>query len=216
MSSFFSADAPYRSYVTKLRWLIGGLAGAVFLLMVGLLLTLSGGDPDATPEAVAVAPQPETVGVLIAKERIEAGERLSNYLFETKPVLKELVPPGVLKADPNRHLDGMYAVNMITARSFVSSQDVTREIPTSTFHIPSGYRATSITVNARSGVEGYARPNSRVDVLWVHQDDRGRRRVSTIVRFAKVLSFNGVTSAPDGYQSSGLMEGARKDAATVT
>ena len=69
--------------------------------------------------------------------------------------------------------------------------------PISAFHIPPGYRAVTIEVDRRTGVEGFAKPNSRVDVLWTYEDpkDRDRRKkVATIVHFSRVLSVGGVTS----------------------
>ena len=68
--------------------------------------------------------------------------------------------------------------------------------PPATQNIPEGFRATEIVTDSRSGVEGFATPNTRVDVLFTFKDQDKKKKVATIARFSKVLSVGGQTQTP--------------------
>ncbi len=55
--------------------------------------------------------------------------------------------------------------------------------------IPAGYRAMSIEVDAQSGVEGWAQPGTRVDVLLSYKDKTNGKKVAAVSNSATVLSF---------------------------
>lgn len=88
----------------------------------------------------------------------------------------------------------MFAKRLINANMPIVRDDIDDNPPLNLLQIPPGYRASTITVDSRSGVEGFAKPNSRVDVLWTYTQD-GRKKVATIARFVKVLSVAGATQA---------------------
>ena len=86
-----------------------------------------------------------------------------------------------------------------------------RNVHFASFIIPPGYRAVTIIVNSRSGVEGFAKPNSRVDILWTYNQG-GKKNVATISRFVKVLSVSGQTNA---VQNARVAVGAKGTTVTL-
>ena len=75
-----------------------------------------------------------------------------------------------------------------------SPRPVERNLPSRSVHkkmkIPPGHRAVTIPMERRSGVEGFIRPNSRVDVLLKHKDSSGQTRVKSIAKGTKVASVS--------------------------
>ncbi|NMC61904.1 MAG: Flp pilus assembly protein CpaB [SAR324 cluster bacterium] len=82
-----------------------------------------------------------------------------------------------------------YASTQLSADTVVLKEQLSTTSPINviTSRIPEGFRAVSIPVDAESGVEGWARPGARVDVVW-STEHRGRKLVTTIVENAEVLS----------------------------
>ncbi len=56
--------------------------------------------------------------------------------------------------------------------------------------IGTGYRAMTIEVDSRSGVEGWAQPGTRVDVLLSYDDKSNGKKVSVVSKSAEVLAFD--------------------------
>ena len=81
----------------------------------------------------------------------------------------------------------------------VTREMVTDQRPMSQIKIPPGFRAVTINVDSRSGVEGWARPNTRVDVLCTYTDPKdGQKKIAAVVRFVKILSVSGQTQSVEG------------------
>ncbi len=203
----FGPVQPYRVYVARMRWLLAFLICLSALLFVALFLLASNNprflanEPltPAVPSVAVASPAPlppstPEIEVLIARDRIEQGTKLHRGMFEPKLVAQNLLPQGVLMANEIDSVDVKYARTVIPANLIVVEDYLSSEKPNIPFEIPDGYRAVSITMDARSGVEGYVRPNSRVDVLWLYRDREDVPKIATIVRFARVLSVNGQTS----------------------
>ncbi len=152
---------------------------------------------DVLRSAGVPAPQlaPEyRVEVLIPNARIEAGTKLTPNLFDRRSFPADQVPDGAILAREMDLLSGKYTREMIPPRMPVLKELISDQPPLSSLNIPPGFRAVTIPVDSRSGVEGFAKPGSRVDTLFTFQDKDGKKKVTTLLRFAKILSAGGATS----------------------
>ena len=190
------------AYIGKLRILVTSLSVLLAVavttlgyLVSGNLIPLDSASPGPqTAQALEVEkPKIKEVEVLFARQRIESGTSLSASLLGTRKIPAELVPVGAMLAAQKNDVSRMFAARMIPPQAHIVQEYISETPPSSLFDIPPGYRATTITIDARSGVEGYARPNSRVDVLWIHKNHNGQKNVKTLVSFARVLSVAGNT-----------------------
>ena len=141
--------------------------------------------------------RPELVDVLVAAVRIESGTRVDASMFNLYAYEKDRVPFGVLHAGHEQLASGKYAKRMIRAGFPITQEDLSDSMRLDFLHIPPGYRAVAIFGTQTELVNGYVTPNSRVDVLFHYNDERGRDAVKTLVPFVKVLSVDGVRT-PSG------------------
>lgn len=153
---------------------------------VGAMFIFSGSEEVKTVDVIR-EPRLDTVNVLVPVKQIEPGTTLDSSLFKF-----EARPKAGLSARAITSLEkvqGMYARSLIVPDQPIVEDYVTRVKPNSaiTANIPEGFRAVTIRVDARSSVEGWARPGARVDVVW-STVIRGKQAVNTIVQNAKVLS----------------------------
>lgn len=204
MATRFGGAKPTYGSV-KLKWVLIG-CGGILLLLVGLLvwvLVSQSTQQDAAQQQQTqqqqplVAPPPVTskIDVLVAKERIEEGTQFQQHLLAVRSWEPDQLPEGVVLAREINSILGKWAKTMISANMPILREHVNDQQPLSALNIPAGFRAVTITVDARSGVEGFARPNTRVDVLFTFTDKDGKRKVVTLCRFVKVLSVRGATQA---------------------
>jgi pilus assembly protein CpaB len=175
------------------------LVTVVFVAMLAMTLFLQQGSPIGDPMPVkAMVPEPVNpaadLEVLVAKTRVEEGTALNPTMFDASTLEEGKIPMGALRKRDLAQINGKFAAKLLQANVPILVSDITDQRPTSLLSIPSGYRAVTINIDNRSGVEGFAKPNTRVDVLFTYTD-QGRKKVSTIVRFVKVLSVGGVTAA---------------------
>lgn len=204
MATRFGAITPAQKQQAKIRLFLACLFSVflVFVIAVVILFNNSQAAPEELPveEAPPVvaaqdAPVEEPmVDVLVAAQRIEQGTQLQDYMFKPKPWDAESLPEQVVLAADIESIRGKFADKLIQAHLPIVQDDVTEQaVPEIT--IPPGYRAVTIDIDTRSAVEGFAKANSRVDVLFAYNDKKGRKKVSTIVHFVKILSVGGVTGA---------------------
>jgi Flp pilus assembly protein CpaB len=192
----FGAVNTSSKYLKTLEWSTKLLTFAVIVLSFSMIYIVSRSDLFKSNEKQTmpvVVREPVTTDILVAKMRIEEGARISDDLVSIVAVPNEVVPAGAIKAVNKEMYVGQYAKNLVNAGFPLRSDDFDAYNKDAAFRIPVGQRAVSITVDARSRVEGFAKPNSRVDVLWFYSDKNSGENVATIVRFAKVLSVGGVT-----------------------
>lgn len=188
------------SFDTRMKLTVVLLVTVVFVAMLAMTLFLQQGTPIGNGDKPAQAMVEEVknpaadLEVLVAKTRIEEGAALNPTLFDVLILEEGKIPMGALRKRDLAQINGKFATKLLQANVPVLLSDVTDQRPTSLLSIPSGYRAVTINIDTRSSVEGFAKPNTRVDVLFTYTD-QGRRKVSTIVRFVKVLSVGGVTAA---------------------
>jgi Flp pilus assembly protein CpaB len=133
------------------------------------------------------------VEILVTSNRVEEGAAFEATMFVREQRPPEQIPEGAIRADELSNVVGRFALNLINANTPMLWEYVTEVRPMNTLQIPPGYRAVTIYVDSRRGIEGWAKPNSRVDILWTFTDRDGRRKVATIVRYCKILSVAGVT-----------------------
>ena len=208
MASQRFGATPARLYATKVRWLMGGMVSLVVVL-VGVIVCILTAVPGST-KAVAEASTPTTqeqrqsVGVAFALRRVETGARIEAADFKVEQLPVALVPIGGVNESELPELVGTYATKLISPGLPLLRTDLSSQPPTSTLPIPKGFRAATILVDQREGVDGYPEPNSRVDVLWSYTD-RGAPKVGTLVHFAKVLSVAGNPTARGRTPQSGPM-----------
>jgi pilus assembly protein CpaB len=208
MATRFGGARPTQISATKRNWFVALLSAVIVVLIVAIVLILqppdlsASKDNDSSPVVSPTATAPSTQ-VLVANQRIEVGTPLNPGLFRDEPTSIDRIPVDAILASDKATLIGMYAKRLIIPNIPLVREDITNiQLTGVTEMIPPGYRAVTIQVNQISSVEGFTRPNTRVDVLWTFTDTDRSRKVATIVRFAKILSFGGVT-ATAGAQTSG-------------
>jgi Flp pilus assembly protein CpaB len=154
--------------------------------------SLSGWTVGSKPPVV----EPEFAGkvqIYVTKQRIEENTLIdpdSMLRLETRDI-SEVKTEMFQAAQRGMLMNSFYAKTMINADTPLLESFLTKDVPINPVNIPAGYRAITITVDARKGVEGWARPNSRVDILLTYKDENGKTNVATIVRFVRILSVAG-------------------------
>lgn len=197
-TKFGGASSQAQAYATKVRWIVGCLAAVIMVLIIAVVMIAKRTDATQNTSIVATAPASPQVAtgvidVLVSSARIEEGTQLSPELFAPLPMDPDKTPMAVIRAKDLELIVGKYASRLINANMPIVLDDISDNPPLTAISIPPGYRAVSISVDNRSSVEGFAKPNSRVDVLWSYSQ-AGENKVATISRFVKVLSVGGYTS----------------------
>lgn len=200
MASRFGASSASQAYENKVRLLVVCLVVLILVLAGAIFLVAQGGENAETQPSAEVSQEIASssssilpsVSILMAATRIEEGTRIESFMFNPVNMDTDKVAANAVRAEDLRNIIGKFAVRLINANMPLLSEDLSEVRPLSSFNIPPGYRAVTIMVDARSGVEGFARPNSRVDVLWTYTEN-GQQRVATISRFVKVLAVAGET-----------------------
>ena len=199
MATRFGGVSPAKAYATKVKWLVAGMATIIGVLLFTVIMIVNSSEArkDDVPTAPVDAGQPSVQGpaqadILVANKRIEQGERLEEHMFTFVQMEENKVPIAALRRKDLPSVVGKFAAKLIDPNIPVLVDALSENKPINPLNIPAGYRAVTITVDARTGVEGFAKPNTRVDVLWTFTQD-GRQKVASIVRFTKILSVGGVT-----------------------
>ena len=162
----------------------------VFSIALGLILLVlfqPRSEPEVTTVVVERAADPQMIDVLVPVREVEAGSELRPELFrrESRPVAA--IGPRTIRTVEELH--GHYARAVLLPGQPLHRDVMTSVKPASpiTAAIPAGYRAVAISVDAKSSVEGWARPGAKVDVTWA-SSIRGQAGVSVIVQNARILS----------------------------
>lgn len=204
MSSRFGAATATRSRTAKLKILIGCMVLLLVILLFLLVYVVQNANnvdstmtTNVSDQKVSEVDTKDTVGILIPVFRVEEGMKLSPQMFSTEYVARDQVPLNAITVDKLQALSEKFAKKLINPNVPLLMDDISDSQPISTIDIPAGYRLITIIVDNRSGVEGWAKPSTRVDVLWTFTQDR-RKKIATIARFVKVISVAGqVQNAPD-------------------
>jgi Flp pilus assembly protein CpaB len=204
MSSRFGAATNTRSRTAKLKILIGCMVFLLILLLITLVYVVQNANTASSTVSQTLVEQiknddasSDSISILIPIFRIEEGVKLSSQMFNTESVARDRAPGNVVTADKLAILNEKYAKRLINPNVPLLFDDIADSQPLSAIDIPAGYRLITIIVDNRSGVEGWAKPSTRVDVLWTFMQDR-RKKIATIARFVKVISVAGkVQSNPE-------------------
>lgn len=173
----------------KVFILLGVIAVVVFLLVAFLSLYSGASATSAKPVVIETEKEAPVrmVDVLVPVREIEAGKPLEASMFRRESRPQVGVSPRVVR--DFEEIQGLYARSLIIPGQPLHRDLITTVRPTNaiTANIPEGHRAVTISVDARSAVEGWVRPGARVDVAWA-SSIRGRPGVTIIVQNALVLS----------------------------
>jgi pilus assembly protein CpaB len=172
------------------------LAVSVVFLLIFVLVAYVFLRPQKTTSAssgeipIVSGPEPEIreVEVLIPKKTISPGSKLKPSMFRKEKRPKFGLEEKRIVSDFEQVV-GYYARSLIISGQPLHMDYISNVKPTTAISadIPAGFRAVSIKVTATSSVEGWARPGSKVDVIWASRI-RGEPGVTVIVQNAKVLS----------------------------
>lgn len=197
MSGNFNLIQQKRSGIFKI-WMISCIS--IFCVSTAMLIVLFNASTSSeaagkvTPVTVETQPELEQTKVLVPIQSIQPGQALEPSLFRMESRPKIAVPGNVVAEF--ELVQGKFAKSLILANQplypdFISAQ---KPINAITALIPPGYRAVTIPVDVRTGIEGWARAGARVDVVWNTQI-RGKEGVAVIVENAKVLSASRSTES---------------------
>lgn len=172
------------------RFALAGLAILVALLLgIALVMLRKQQEVPQTMVQATIQPAPlvEMIDVLVPIRTIEPGEELSPSLFATARRARLTIPGNT--ALELSQVNGRFAKSYIPpfypfTLDMLSEKKPLNEVIGS---IPEGFRAVTISVNATSSVEGWARAGANVDVQWV-TEIRGERSAKRLVENAKILS----------------------------
>ena len=201
MSTRFGASSQSRNPILKGRLLFLGGGIVAIIAMVVVVMVVANyqdavarqrsnpmSDPSGQPAAIS------TVEILAPDGAVPYGTKLSEASLRSIRWPRSDVPEGAV-----RRLDEvqeMYAKIDLPAGQPILRANLTPTPPIGGVAdlIPANHRATTIEVDATSGVEGWATPGAHVDVLVTYQDSNDNLKKTTIaVEDAVVLSFNGQT-----------------------
>lgn len=193
MSQRFGGISPvHRS--DKSRYVI--ILSAFMLVVCGfvaIVFLASGPSTAANQPAPAVIqePQIETTDVLVPVQKIEQGSALEPSMFRKEQRPKVGLSVGIIR--DFEQVQGFYAASMIVPDQPLHQEYVTKVRPINqiTERIPEGYRAVTIRVDAKTSVEGWVAPGTRVDVVWATLIG-GKQAIQVIVENALVLSADKV------------------------
>lgn len=134
---------------------------------------------------------PDGVKVLVAKKDIPIDttldEKSMDEFLAWSEIPKHLVPP-----DPVEDLamiKGKSNNRTLKAGDRVALSDIGKA---NKIVIPDGLKQITFPVSAADGVEGFAKPGSKVDVMYIESLPSGRARAAIIMRSMLVLALNKV------------------------
>jgi pilus assembly protein CpaB len=183
--------------------IVGGailVAGGAFIWM----RSQSAGPPVAVPVAVTTSTV-ETVNVLVAKQDMEVGERISpsSLGWESYTSSSASVPGFFLQSKtPNAIKDfsnGIVRQRMVRGEPVLASKivDIDAKIGVMAALLTPGMRAASFPISAETAVGGFVLPNDRVDILLsreVQSTSNGQSQTKlvsdTILENVRVLAID--------------------------
>ncbi len=139
---------------------------------------------------------PETVRLLVAKKDIPIDTTIDDKnmddLLGMTDVPKHLVPldpvesVDIIKGKSNSRT--LKAGNAITLSDFGNAQKI---------KIPDGLKQVTFKVSSEDGVDGFAKPGSKVDVHYIEKTQSGKTRSAIILRDMLVLAIGRVDQLDD-------------------
>ena len=198
-NGFFTTSKHRTGFANRFRMAIGFLSILLLLLASTIVWALQQKPVEisqASDHTQTMSNESERhESVLVASMRIEAGTKLNLSMFTEKQFNPEYMPVGLVTREHASALSGSYSSRMIPSGSPIAYSDFSENVPLESLPIPEGFRAVTINASQRELVEGFVKPNSRIDLLWHYKDQRGNQKVKTLMPFIKVLAVNGKTTA---------------------
>ncbi len=163
----------------KTKWLIGGLAGLVIVLM---------GATWVKDQWAARLESSETE-VLIAHAYLPIGTILEKSHVDVVKIPKPYVQPGALTRKTD--VIGQVTTSQIAEGEQMLANKISESAPSVSSAIPFGRRAFTLPMEASAGLGGLIKPGDMVDVLATVEGTEGQRDVmqtTTIIQHVKVIA----------------------------
>jgi Flp pilus assembly protein CpaB len=196
-----------------------GVAGFAVCLLIILVVSLSSDSATASKFDEALIediapPELGTVTLYTPVNTIHAGQKLTEADFQEVYWPRNSVPDGAIK-DLSKII-GSFAANDLSKGEPVKSNHLSNSdgaTQSDTLNITQGMRALTIEVNAKRGIEGWALPSTRVDIVLTYLSD-GELTSKVVVENAKVLSTGGDSSTAN--ERVGMKKSKVSASSTVT
>ncbi|MEO0498225.1 MAG: Flp pilus assembly protein CpaB [Pseudomonadota bacterium] len=170
--------------------------------------------PQVVVEQAAVVAEPErqTVGILVAANDFDMGNRVSgeNVRWEQWP--EETVNANVdfVRQDENpdaleTYTDFIALSNVIAGEPVTAKKFASAERGFMSALLPPGKRAIATEISLTTGAGGFILPNDHVDVLTTREDNGGNSATETLFENVRVLAIGQTIREEDG---SPVVEGS--------
>jgi Flp pilus assembly protein CpaB len=137
--------------------------------------------PVATAVVVEREPSVPMIEILVPLRAIEPGETLTPALFK-KELRSETSVTERMVRDFSEIADSYARAAILPGdplnRDYITNQKPLNQITT---NIPDGFRAVTVAVDVKTGVEGWARAGARVDVGWTSPASDGGKAIFALV-----------------------------------
>ena len=174
------------------------LVSIAFLLFSVFLLSIYSSRATAKQDANNLELAPPVAGTITLytpARDIPTGTKISEVEFKEIFWPRNSVPDGAIREISE--LKDMYAKVDIPYGEPIKLSSLTRDrAAIRSIDITPGMRAVTIEVNAKRGVEGWALPGSRVDVILTYMEE-GNLTSKVVVENARVLSSGGDSSTAE-------------------
>lgn len=171
------------------------LAGIVmFLMFTSIYFFLSWWIAKNEEEKEVIPAEPEKIvamqSVVVAKSDIPPQTILKNEMLEMKEVPEELVSHDAVTEISN--VVNKSAKTAIFAGDVITKKKLMSDLNQNTFvgSIPPDCRAVSISVNEVTGVDGFAKPGDKVDLVLVENDENKSVTTTVFLQNVLLLSIN--------------------------
>ena len=169
------------------------LAGIVMFMMFSVIyFFLSWWTARDVAEENPVEPVTVSVmqSVVVAKSDIPSQTVLKDEMLEIKEVPENLVPSDAVTEISS--IINKSSKTPIFAGDVVTKKKLTTDINQNTFvgSIPPDCRAVSISVNEVTGVDGFAKPGDKVDLILVENDENKSVTTTVFLQNVLLLSIN--------------------------
>ncbi len=171
-----------------------GLALSIFVLVVVVFVSKSATATKSEKiDENSLEPLSGTVTLFTSDRVIPAGTKITSAALKSVYWPKDSVPAGAVSEISS--IEGSFAKVDIPAGEPIVTDSLTEDRSSATvLEISPGMRAVTIDVDAKRGIEGWATPGTRVDVVLTYTDD-GELTTKVAVENARVLSSGGDTTS---------------------
>ena len=166
------------------------LAGFVFCLMFAVIYFFLSWWTIKDEKVEEVTPVVAMRTIITAKSDIPPLTVIKSEMLQTKEVPEELAPSDAI-TDMSKILNAT-AKTEIFDGDVITERKLLTDLKQLTFvgSIPPDCRAVSIGVNESTGVDGFAKPGDRVDLLLVETDENRSATTNILLQDVLLLSIN--------------------------